>query len=628
MANARINVNTNTSSANNAINRMAQNAVAGNNRIAQSTQNIQGIFDRLNKSAEEVGRNIIRAFSTNAPRDMMKAIEETIRAMDRMNRMQAQAEKLELNNELAQGRISPDNHQKAADKQLANSREANLQVQLLRELINTIRNQGRQEIATDRSGVERTLSNNRMMELRGGDDELDFFKRVTQKDELGDGEDSPRGGGGERRRRAGEVTNNVLGNLAQKNEIYTMAALAGMIPVIGAGLSQFFSKAFGDADKFEQARAGVRGLGAGGYSPDGRGSQFGFSMSEFMNQYVQASIRNTGVFAGGADAGFSSMLLNRGAGVEQGVVGEMQKNLRTAGTQDILGLSGAFQKALENSGVVAKDDFSRLGEFLQINNQLLGDQLLRLNDINASTNQQLITGLSGLGGAFKDPRVVGGVINSMDESLRNAKNPYIEAVQYDVLARSNPKMNYFDFLERKSKGIQDQTYTEGMMDYIMKASGGNAQLGMTGVRNNFGLENKEGLARSIYNRYASGGSIYDAEGKLDSGFQAQMEGRAGQVSGNLMRKTAGMEDLFAGGGERVIAALDKAFEGMGGINAAVNGIFDLTSGSIGYIGEAVGLLKSIAEGIDRMSNLLSFGGDRPPKPTPVPPGSPEPVPAN
>lgn len=150
-------------------------------------KNVTTYMDRLKKSAEELGRGMIkdaRAYTTSGT-EVVRVIEEQIRAMDKRNKADVQVRRVELDQRLQAGTVSKEGYNKGITDIRRGSEEDKVQISLLRELIDTTKYQAKEELRSDRKNVEEQIKNSRTVEqLNPKGDEVKLLEESIQKAEL------------------------------------------------------------------------------------------------------------------------------------------------------------------------------------------------------------------------------------------------------------------------------------------------------------------------------------------------------------------------------------------------------------------------------------------------------------
>ena len=205
------------------------------------------IYDDMIRSA--------RSYTTSS-KEVLRDLEEQIRLMEKRNK---------LEKDLAIQRAAPLKEFGGAKEQFqyanivsganASFKEGKMQVQLLRELIDTVKAAAKDEIKSNRDTVEKIVRKDKGLDRLGvtGDPE-EALKRTLQREmlgELGEEEQTEKAkfkAFGKFGKGAEKASNVVAGVATSKNEIYAAAALLSMIPVVGQGLSQVANRLFSSAE--------------------------------------------------------------------------------------------------------------------------------------------------------------------------------------------------------------------------------------------------------------------------------------------------------------------------------------------------------------------------------------------
>lgn len=157
-------------------------------KIGVDPGDYESTLRRLKASSDELFRGMVqsaRAYSTSA-REVLSDIENQIRAIERRNRADAEGRRLQVQERLQHGEISEAQYKRDIQQITVESKEDKLQTQLLKELIETVKRQAREEIREDRANVERRIQESRTVGVRGpGGDEREILKETLQQYELG-----------------------------------------------------------------------------------------------------------------------------------------------------------------------------------------------------------------------------------------------------------------------------------------------------------------------------------------------------------------------------------------------------------------------------------------------------------
>jgi len=602
MANTRINVKINASQASRQIKSLAADTVTANGRINNSAEGITTTFDRLLISAKKMGSQLVENTKNMNGKDAIRSINEQIAAMERLNKIRREAALNKLGSERTSGAISESEHKNSSRAANNGFNKKQLEIELLKNILEQLRQGARNEIVSDSRGNDRIIQENRRAGLEGDNDAL----MRSNFQEVFSNEESPQENKGLISGRVGRVANDTIAGAAgNENEMFAAAALAGLIPVIGEGLANFYNKALNEAQEYQTSRGSVQSMSTETFKDDRFGQRFGVKMADYNSEFLEPATRATGNFSDGRKAGEDALLINKAMGVDKSTIFSGMENLRTSDNKSVMDSANAMQTTLERVGVVKSGDFTKLGEYLEINNRLLGSQLDSLDKISSDTNTRLITGLSSMGGSFENPRVAESVAGSIDSSLKNPSNDFIKAMQFDVLSRKNPNASVFEIMKMRSQGIQNKDFATGMIDSAIGAGGSESDI-MLRATQMLGMQGKEEQVERLIKSRMGGKGIYSDLSK-DENLRKELKGRAGEVTPELSRRTAEMNDSFASGGDKLSKSLDETLNKTFGtsIPQAVESVLGFTSAGITGVGEMVQGVKDMKESMDSVAKNVT-----------------------
>ena len=136
-------------------------------RIGVDSSEAKGFQGQLRKDAENLAREMIRsarAYSTSS-KEVLKDIEDQIKAIEKRNRLDADFRKTRL--ESVKDKISPEQFSTQKSNLNRDFREYQIQTNLLRDLIDTIKSTSKEEIREDRKGVYKRISKSKSVDKLG-----------------------------------------------------------------------------------------------------------------------------------------------------------------------------------------------------------------------------------------------------------------------------------------------------------------------------------------------------------------------------------------------------------------------------------------------------------------------------
>lgn len=580
---------------------------AGIRFTVQGTEEAENSFRKLQESSQAMARDMIRSsrqYSTSG-KEVLEDIERQIKALERKARLESQVQRSVIRQDVAAGAITKEESQvRFADVQ---EKQANLELQnqLLRDIIQSIKDASRDEIRQDRAGVEESIrSDVRLTRLgiRGDEDEFDALRRTIQRQELGEVQEEEaieeeRAGRGPSSRRTAQIGGAFIG----RNEYVAIASLFTLIPMIGEVLSTLGQQALGAAMAYETGMgANVARTGGyqGRYAGFGAGStQFGYTMAESLR------LREQAVVASGQNRSVSQItdlqMLQRGLGLDQGLLMSMER----AGREDISGLStrdiaASTVSALRSTGAIEGENMALLPEYLQQLVDLGQQQLSVAGRIDSGVNVKTVAAISGLDETFKSPAVLRGMMSSIQSGLSNAPSEFSGALQLSALSRMDPNASLWELEKMRENPLARGTgYLSSMLGMLQGASGGDEEMFYRNIYAQ-GLAPSRALAERLGRGFMAG-NLEDVIGQ--DGFGFDLAGRARRATPELTRATSVVENRMAQLGELLIEKIQQ-------LNGIITDLIKEEKAKQGDTKSYYEIAESIdksAESMDRASKAMS-----------------------
>lgn len=474
---------------------------------------VSNMMNRLREDSKQLTNELIRDAQSysNTSRQQIQYIEEQIRAIERRNRVEAQGQRLILERQREAGTIAPGEYQEQVSRASIETRTGDLQISLLRELIEAVKATSRDEIREDRKGVQDRVREFQRRESRGdlgGYTDEELFKLRYQGEILGMG-DQPgqRGGMG------------VFGGVVAANLLNRLGGLAQQVPraqtqldllgpaigiggaAIGAGIGTGIDIKTGLQSEFQIIGAEIGAQVGEFYSEALLRSLTSREALEVASMRIQAITGRTGTFGGGRGAALG---LDR---IQEAELAARVATITGRGTDlerrgfNFQALQAAFgfdeglvarRFALERMGQVnTTQEISRILRVAQIQGFFPGgevDQTTFADLIRSQTdlieqlsqtatvvdpNQALRTVLEfdRMGGMFSvsDPRS-GPLRSAISQSLANPQNDFVQAATFQTLRRLNPGAGLFDLMRMQQQGAGTPGFIQGMLETAMQGS--------------------------------------------------------------------------------------------------------------------------------------------------------------
>lgn len=519
-------------------------------RIGVDPGDYESTLRRLKSSSDELFRGMVqsaRAYSTSA-REVLSDIESQIKAIERRNRVDAEGRRAQLQEQFKGGEISETQFRGGIRQIVTESREDKLQTQLLRELIDTVKQQAKDEIREDRANVERRIQESKTVNVRSPrGDEKDILKETVQQYELG---------------RIGqeEISQRGMFDRAQRGLPY-LSGVAGSSSIYEAG-ARVSQTGFGKLGQYGGALGFLGGLGVIGAMAAGRSiqaslpyeqalgryaslsgqdlsanegfgreySSYGYTMDEALNRRYSIA-RARGTTKGSGQATLDALLMERGFSLDPGLIDQLER-LQRGETSGIStrGLVQGTIGTMRGVGMLQGDDMTQLGEILSITNEIGQEQLKMLGKVDSGINTKLVAGIASLSDKFTNSDYLRTAVTSIRSGLTSAPNSQTEALQYAVLSRMKPEASLGELAIMREKGM----YAPQMLDMLKTISTGNIDSLQFGL-----VEFFPGMSQEMAYDIASG------DPRTLAAFKKSMESGEFIASGEIDMKKRGLSSSGA-----------------------------------------------------------------------------------
>ena len=582
---------------------------------------VSNMMNRLREDSKQLTNELIRdaqSYSTTS-RQQLQYIEEQIRAIERRNRIEAQGQRIILERQREAGTITPDQYQQQVSQIGTINRTDELQVSLLRELIEAVRSTSRDEIREDRKGVQDRVREFQRREARGdlstySDEEL--FKLRYQQEILGMAPGDRTGQQGGMSVFGGVVAANLLnrlGGLAQQvPRAQTQLDLVG--PAIGIGASaigagigtgfdlttlgqtefqiigaelgsqigQFYSEALvrslTSREALSEASLRLRAITGDGRTfttAAGLGREnLGFDAIQ-QTELAARVVNLVGTRTGMAGRAYDFQAIQRAFGFDEGLVARRFALERMGQRNTTLEIARILQAA-EQLGffpTTISGDVRDQTTFIDLirNQTALIEQFAQTATV-VDPNQALRTILEfdRVGGMFRttDPRSMQ-LISSINQGLAAPQNDFMQAANFQVLRRLSPEAGLFDLLRMQQQGLQTPGFLRGVIGDITQMGGGEDFQRLMLAQRLPGVPLD--AISDLFDRRGRIGEISDEELASIVGDEGALRDRAARNVPRLARDRAEITNAFIQGsidGINTVAAkfgdeISRALEGAG-----------------------------------------------------------------
>ena len=567
---------------------------------------VDSMMARLRSSAEKTTKDLIRQareYSTSG-KEVVGYIEDEIRAIERRNSLYQRERSLQLQSrkEADLGRAqSPEarsaarqTYTQAKGEQKIEIQQDQMQIDLMRELIETVKGTAKEEIRADQKNVEQEIESDKKLEQLGIDsdqEETEALKRTLQRQYIGDKseEEAEEKRKFDMRKVAGGANQAMkVGTMA--NEIFMMGSILAMIPFVGEGLSDIFNKLMNKGEELENAENQVKAQTGRAIGPVAGYDKFagthreaaqniGLSMSDYYGSIYAPVTRAMGGMATGAEQNSASLqtaYLMKGLNMDVGTASGFAH--LTRGTS--LGVDQQSQqliKAMQAGGLMGSTNKNAADfpEWASIQIELGKAQLIRLGEIDTGVNTKLTGALASSADIFKNPAARAQVLNTLDQGMRSPSSSAAQAMQFAVLRQQNPGASRWELRKLQEEGIQDEDQLQGILGRLKSASGTNDELFFEQISAMFpqlSLRQVEGLG-GAFNQGKTDLSTFASTINQQSGID--MSARAQGATGVLERRTADWDNWFADAGKTMNTYIDNKIKRFGEVTDAFSdGLLD------------------------------------------------------
>lgn len=567
-------------------------------RISVDDQKIR----ELRQTANELARDMIvsaRQYSTSS-KQVVQDIEEQIRLIEKRNRTDKEIERTKIDTQFSAGRITGEQRKEAIGRIHSESKVDDLQISLLRDIIDAIKQTAKDEIREDRVNVEKRIRESKTVDqLSPKIDPEQALRETIQKGLLGE---VGREEATERRDfidfgRGGKAADRTLSTVAgSSNEFMLMAAALAAIPVVGQGLSVAANRGIQEASRYEQAvrkmgiltETGISGGAAIGALVGG--GRYGFSPAEATERYHQYLTSGQTAYGTGTLIG----TLDRMFGAERRL---------GLSTEDISGVAGAGRyMGADPSRVImmfetylrkTDQNISLLPEVLRTYTSVANNLLQITTGVNtdrvaaniASLGQ--VTGAKGVGLQQWTQGVQG---------LSKTQNPMVRAMLMRKFMEKNPNASMFEIQAMMERPTEYMDVVGEAISEMQEGMGGD--MGLQALYSFFGGQiSRSELLRTKGSKFSDLG-----KGGFDTS-RSRIDEDATPYIGAIERSQKQFEEFFQIYGEKMVSSIDEMAQG-------VKDMF----GSGGEIGETTSrqLEDIVARGMERGLENQSRKGQQTP----------------
>jgi hypothetical protein len=576
---------------------------------------LSAMISKLKVESQQLGSDMLadaRKYS-DSQREQVQYIEDQIKAITRRTQLEKESQLLTARGQMESAEQKYGSGSMEAGKAkvdygnaVSNANKSveleSMQVSLLRELVETTKLRGKEEIVEDREKVKDQIKVYEQ-QLRDGKsvDPIEAFKREQQKGILAEGAAGKAGVSmltslmaNSLMGQAGGIVRGMPSATSELDMITGATTLMGTgvgglagaaldlanAKVLGTGLGkagftalganiggqigafggESLSRSFRSRAELSSQMKLIQGLvGSGGFVDfENGGSLESIGMDRIAQAKLSEQIaRSSGTGAGLAGNTRSAAMISKAFSLsDSDIMGQFSAG-RVSGGGAMEGVTKMFDKLI-TQGIIKEEDRVLFGEIIGNQAQLTQMFGKSMAQVNVGGVQDLITGFDTWGGSFAatDPRSLNNIM-SLNQQLSNPKNDYMKAMGYQTLKGIDPGAGIFDIKMMQQRGLMTEGFLGGMI----------GQLGSTGMSEQNQLymlsEMFTGYDEEAYRAMLKNPNMTTEEiGNLKK--SKSLQGMAGSATTKIQQSKAEITNMFIAGfvpGIKTVS--DKFTEAMG-----------------------------------------------------------------
>ena len=462
---------------------------------------VTSFMDKMKRSSIDVGRGILQDSmeQSKSAKEAIQSYERQISLIEKRNRIERDASKLEAeqarDRQMSSARSERDRDEIKSSYQSTikgineASREDKIQVDLLRELIQTVKSTSEQEIRAGSDDSKR--DSDELRSYLDGEDDSEFRSvadQLREEKELREKGPESKGSknyvaGAASVAQSGEGTTAVQKTLDAIGKGPILGTIAGVLAIAVAGLTVRAQR-----ERSAEKLAGISGIsnrsivdseiGAtdffDGYGPN----TLGVSREDFLSKVLPSTIRAGGTLDRSARRAMENLELEKALGLNEGTADSMTRLGRASGDLSSQRMMNHIYSSLYGTGAFGKDnqDMSRMQDIVDGLTNFGESEFSRAGVQSGMGTLQTRRGLEMLGGRFKRDDYAMQTIQGINSGISAEGTPEARAMKFDVLRQLNPDKNFFELQTEMDQGINSEGYLQGILD-LVRGTGGdeNAQ---------------------------------------------------------------------------------------------------------------------------------------------------------
>lgn len=396
--------------------------------------------------------------------------------------------------------------------------------------------------------------------------------------------------------RSGSIGSNILGRgtnavaSAASDPNYLIAGLAGMIPVVGAGVASVLSKMIGEAEQRIKAEAIFRGA-------TGKNMTFQ-SLHHLGIKDAEAYQKEAQYYPANIHLKLKDLEFEKGYNVGGGTMESLLRAMREDVIRERYDLSSSelgvsyLTTYLKREGNIdSKKIRGYTEDYLKILIDLNQKQLEATGETNSLINSEIVAGIAKTSEKFGDPTILQRVVEGIQGGLTQAPSVQAEALQYWAMSQANPEADIWQMQLMRENPFSEESrgYFSNYLNALFQT--GNANDIRFNVMNAFGLtahqteeflngiskaQQKQGKSFNLTD-YLEGfdlRGLTSAKSSFDTNAGNQIENEARKATAKNEVILAQTADILADVGEPIIKFTNQAIEKTGEVVDILSNFFD------------------------------------------------------
>lgn len=385
----------------------------------------------------------------------------------------------------------------------------------------------------------------------------------------------------------GQGTNIVAGAASDPN--YLISGLAGMIPVVGAGIASILNKMIGEAEQRVKARAVFMGATGGNMAFQ---SLHGIGLKN-----AEAYQKEAQYYPANIHLKLKDLEFEKGYNVGGGTMESLLRAMREDVIQERYGTSSSelgvtYLTQLRGEGNIdSKKIRGYTEDYLKILIDLNQKQLETTGETNSLINGEVVAGIAKTSEKFGDPTVLKRVVEGIQGGLTQAPSAQAEALQYWAMSQANPEADIWQMQLMRETPFSEESrgYFSNYLNTLLQT--GNANDVRFNVMNAFGLtahqteeflngiskaQQKQGESFNLTD-YLEGfdlRGLTSAESSFNTNAGNQIRREAGRATAKNEVLLAQAADRLADVGEPILKFTNQAIEKTGEVVDMLGNFFD------------------------------------------------------